>query len=651
MKNLRVPVSVAMAALLVAAASIAAEAAPAGGRPTPAVTPAAFATPAMSAAPDGAGTATAAEAQALPSTELSSAAVTSLGGGRTDLFSRSSAGHLVHQYRPPGGSWTRSLDLGGPLRSQPAAVSWAPGRLDVFARGTDDALWHPVHSRGRWLSWARLGGVLTSAPAVAAWAPGRLDVFARGVGDALYHKWYVSGQGWSAWERLGGVLSSSPTVASWASQRLDVFARGGGNAVYHKWFNGAGWYGWEKLGGNLTSQPAAASAGFGLLDVAVRGSAGVMWLRSYARGSGWTGWGSRGGQFASGPGAAATGARVRLVGRWTTGYIYESLRPSPGAAWSAWIRVDPYLPFRRLATWVDVFDYATLDPATAVPDMRARGVRVLFLATARFNGTADFYDATEAGQWLDLAHQNGMKVVGWYLPAYGDMARDVRRTVAIANFVSPGGQRFDAIGVDIERLDEVSLAQFNLLAVAHLSQVRAQTDTMLGAIVPSPYATDPGNRWARVPLGGHRRQQRRRGPHGPVVAPRQPRRQRLQPRPGLRLGPRPGATSPLAGRPARQRRRRRRRPRHGAHARHRRPGRPLRRRRHRRRRDRRQPLRLRHHPGSLLADPRPPRRAVSTLAPTLYAVGAAAGCPGRRSGRNWLSGPAGRRARGRRLQP
>ncbi len=158
-----------------------------------------------------------------------------------------------------------------------------------------------------------------------------------------------------------------------------------------------------------------------------------------------------------------------------------------------------HAPFRRLGTWVDVFDYAALDPATAVPAMRSAGVRVLYLSTARFNGTTDLFDATEAGQWLDIAHQNGIAVVGWYLPAYGDMARDVRRTVAIARFVSPGGQRFDAVGVDVERLDEVTLAQFNSLLVTHLAQVRAQVDAMVAAIVPSPFATDPGNRWEGFP--------------------------------------------------------------------------------------------------------------------------------------------------------
>jgi hypothetical protein len=219
------------------------------------------------------------------------------------------------------------------------------------------------------------------------------------------------------------VLTSSPTVAAWAPRRLDVFARGGSNAIYHRWFDGTAWRGWEPMAGAATSQPAAASAGAGRLDVVVRGPNGAMWTKSYAPG-GWTGWTSRGGGFASGPGAVATGGAVRVVGRSPNGFLYEAVRPTPGGTWSAWARIAHDHVFRQLATWVDVFDYPTLDPAVAVPDMRARGVRVLFLATARFNGTSDFFDAAEAGQWLDLAHQHGIEVVGWYLPAYGDMARD-----------------------------------------------------------------------------------------------------------------------------------------------------------------------------------------------------------------------------------
>jgi hypothetical protein len=446
------------------------------------------------------GPAAVAQVVTLPTTEARSPAVVSWVGGRPDLFVRSSGGHLLHQYLPPGGWWTRNVDLGGNLASQPAAASWAPGRVDVFARAADGTLAHRWNSGGGWSGWESLGGTLTSAPAVAAWASGRLDVVARGGDGALVWRSYSRGVGWAPWQRLGGLaLTSSPAVAAWEPGRLDVVARGPSNRVYHLWFNAGAWSGWQNLNGAATSQPAVAAAGPGRLDVAVRASDGTLALRTYARGTGWAPWGTRGGAFSSGPGAAATGGAVRLAALGTNGFVHDSLRAAPDTAWGLWTMVDPYLAFRGLGTWVDVFDYASLDPATAVPAMRARGVRTLYLSTARFNGTTDMYDQAEAGQWLDLAHANGMKVVGWYLPAYGNMDRDVRRTVAIARFVSPGGQRFDAVGVDIERLDELTLAQFNTALVTHLQFVRALVDSPIGAIVPSPFTTDPGNNWAGFP--------------------------------------------------------------------------------------------------------------------------------------------------------
>jgi hypothetical protein len=137
--------------------------------------------------------------------------------------------------------------------------------------------------------------------------------------------------------------------------------------------------------------------------------------------------------------------------------------------------------------------------------MKARGVRTLLLSTARFNSASDFYDEIEMGQWLDEAHAVGIKVVGWYVPAYGDMDRDVRRTAAIGRYVSPHGQRFDAVGVDIERFGdsgEVDRDTFNALVVPHLRQVRNRIGAVVTAIVPSPYATDPGNHWEGFPWSG-----------------------------------------------------------------------------------------------------------------------------------------------------
>lgn len=456
-------------------------------------------------------------ARVLPAAEASSAAVVSFEPGRRDLF-WTSGERLRHRFLPAGGSWSRQHTRGGSLASQPAAVSWGPGRVDVFARGTDDRLKWRTRRPSGWSPWRSLGGRLSAAPGVASWQPGRLDVFVRWTDDALYQRTYTSGT-WSAWTRRGGTLTSSPAATSWGTGRVDVVARTTGHDLLHRAFAGGRWRAWENLGGRWTAQPTVASPAPGRLDVALRGGAGRMNVRRYVSGSGWARAVRLGDDvFTSGPGATAVGDDVRLVARRADGSLAEIVRPSPGAAWRSWRAVDPHAPFRRLGTWVDVFDYASLDPATAVADMKARGVRTLYLSTARWrtplDPAADFYDEAEAGAWLDEAHAAGIRVVGWYVPAYGDMARDVRRVEAVDDYVSPGGQRFDAVGVDIERYrapgepetaGEVGHATFNVRAVEHLREVRARTSAVLGAIVPSPFTTDPGNRWDGFPwvaIGG-----------------------------------------------------------------------------------------------------------------------------------------------------
>ena len=449
----------------------------------------------------------------LPASELGSPAIESISAGREDILSRSASGGLTQQYLLPGGSWRRPLDRGGALASQPVTVSWGPGRLDAFARGTDNGLWHRVFTDGSWSSWKALGGRLTSAPAVASWGAGRLDVFVRGANNVMFQKSYTSGSGWSGWVNRGGLLTSSPAATSAAPGRIDVVVRGGGNRGYHRSFSStAGWSSWLNIGGGMTSQPAVAAPEAGRLDVAVRGADNRIWLKRRSA-AGWTGWAAIGAEtHVSGPSMHAVGDDVVIATKRSNGFFYLATRANVTDGWSAWQPADWYAPFKEMATWVDRFDYAALTPATAIADMKNRGVRTLFLATARFDSTADFFDETKMGVWLDQAHAAGIRVVGWYVPAYGNMARDVRRTVAINDYASPGGQRFDGIGVDIERFDEVSRAVFNTRVVPHLQQVRGQTSAPIAAIVPTPFTTNAGNNWAGFPWSGI-------GPNSEVVVP------------------------------------------------------------------------------------------------------------------------------------
>jgi hypothetical protein len=88
----------------------------------------------------------------------------------------------------------------------------------VFARGTDNALWHiwqTAPHTGPWSGWASLGGGITSDPVAIDNSDGRLEVFARGSDDALWHIWQKAPHTgpWSNWASLGGRLINDPIAA------------------------------------------------------------------------------------------------------------------------------------------------------------------------------------------------------------------------------------------------------------------------------------------------------------------------------------------------------------------------------------------------------------------------------------------------------
>jgi hypothetical protein len=163
--------------------------------------------------------------------------------------------------------------------------------------------------------------------------------------------------------------------------------------------------------------------------------------------------------------------------------------------------------FRGLGTWVSVYDYSALDPVTAISGMKAHEVSTLYLETARYNSPADFLYPDAVAAWLAAAHAAGIKVVGWYPPDYSDLNRDVHRTLAIASYVSPAGQRFDGIGIDIEYpLTVSSPTAWNQAVATQLARVRAGTTLPILAIPLPPlliqhWPNDP-NRFAKFPWAG-----------------------------------------------------------------------------------------------------------------------------------------------------
>jgi len=161
------------------------------------------------------------------------------------------------------------------------------------------------------------------------------------------------------------------------------------------------------------------------------------------------------------------------------------------------VRLPDLTIFKGLGTWVDLFDYGTssgLDPSTAVPAMKAHGVRTIYIETARWNSSSAFNFPAAIGDWVEGAHANGLKIVGWYLPIYGSYYNaDLSRTIAIATYRSPHGQGFDGLGIDIEsKTSSQPRDQWFADIASHLARVRTGVTAAfpIGAITYPPLVMD-----------------------------------------------------------------------------------------------------------------------------------------------------------------
>lgn len=146
--------------------------------------------------------------------------------------------------------------------------------------------------------------------------------------------------------------------------------------------------------------------------------------------------------------------------------------------------------FNGLGGWIDVYDH-TNDPATIVPkvrDMASRGVRTLYLESARYDDTNPIRYPRAVGAAIEEAHARGLRVVGWYPPNFADVEADLRRSIGAIRFVTPGGHRFDAFAPDIEYTQAVpDHAERNRRALDYSQRLRAEA----GSVYPLAAITYP----------------------------------------------------------------------------------------------------------------------------------------------------------------
>ena len=275
-------------------------------------------------------------------TPASSPAVCAQNANSLDLFVRGTDNALWHKYWT-GTTWTTSASLGGNLTSSPAATSRAPGYMDVFVRGTDNALWWKTTTNNgtNWSGWKPVGGQLASGTGPAADARGlnSLDVFVQGTDNGL---WYThwNGATWSAWKSLGKTLTSSPAATSPSTSVIDVFVRGTDNALWsgNSSNNGTSWSGWKSIGGQLASGtgPAADARGLNSLDVFVQGTDNGLWYTHW-NGATWSAWGSLGGTLTSSP--AATSRSSGTIDVFVLGSDNALWQKTYNNGWSGWTSI------------------------------------------------------------------------------------------------------------------------------------------------------------------------------------------------------------------------------------------------------------------------------------------------------------------------
>jgi hypothetical protein len=162
-------------------------------------------------------------------------------------------------------------------------------------------------------------------------------------------------------------------------------------------------------------------------------------------------------------------------------------------------------------TWVDVYDYlpseqsgtSEVTPA-GMAEMSRQGVRTLYLQAAQFDEDRDelLVDPALVAQILVGAHMAGMKVVGWYLPRFADVDRDLDHLAAISEF-EVLGHRFDGVAVDIEWTADVPDHDERSDRLVELSERLRETvgDDALGSVVLPPVQIEVVNvdKWPDFP--------------------------------------------------------------------------------------------------------------------------------------------------------
>lgn len=244
--------------------------------------------------------------------------VDAMNPNRVDIVIRGNLNDIWLKTGIENGGWTYQ-NLGGSTLDNPAINSRYDGHLNVFYRGSNDALYRNTSDDGgaTWVGWSgSLGGDILSGPAACSMNQDRIDIIARGASNHVKHITWTTAGGWGSWADIGGNSGGgTPAICSRQDGALSAFSRGSDNKLYRtNWTAAGGWAGWSSsLGGTLESGPSACSRDADHVTVCARGSGSSLVEISYNSATGWGGWVTLDDDCISKPGICAPDANTMKI--------------------------------------------------------------------------------------------------------------------------------------------------------------------------------------------------------------------------------------------------------------------------------------------------------------------------------------------------
>jgi hypothetical protein len=265
------------------------------------------------------------------------------GANNTIWYNTANGGPSRSYIPPPVWQTWHSLDLGGPLLSQPTALTWGNGtRASVFALSDPDHMVRTLKfTDAGQTQWEDLGGPAMSVVGTCSPNSTRPDLWTTtekeiahnfGIGTGFNAGWSVpSSNEWPRDVSFKTTLQPTrPGVVCGESPRIhDIVMYGVDGAVRHLQFNeeaGTGlWTAPTFKGGKFIGEPAVAMVISGAVYFFGIGQDRRMYHFQWWRSTGYTELMDLGGSFKSAPSALGSrwGPRVHIVALGTNGHVHH----------------------------------------------------------------------------------------------------------------------------------------------------------------------------------------------------------------------------------------------------------------------------------------------------------------------------------------